>query len=219
MIGDMTDIALPYFVARPTGGGAGPGVVVIHEGNGISPQLLRVCQRLAAAGYMAVAPDLFFRAGGTEADDVGTLMASLSREQTGADIEHSLTVLREMGATAVGVVGFCMGGLQAYRAAVSARQCDAVVAFYGARIAGELGEPSCPTLLLFGARDEYIPLVDIEAVAAHHAETVVYPEAGHGFMRDRSDSYDEEAATDGWGRMIAFLADHLHADSARQGRG
>jgi carboxymethylenebutenolidase len=210
----MTDIALPYFVARPTGEGPGPGVVVIHEGNGISPQLLRVCQRLAAEGYASVAPDLYFRSGGTEADDVVTLMESLTREQTGADIERSIDLLRAMGATAVGVIGFCMGGLQAYRAAVSARGCNAAVGFYGARIAGELGEPACPTLLLFGARDEYIPLVDIEAIAAHHAETVVYPEAGHGFMRDQSDSYDAEAATDGWRRMLAFLADHLTADAS-----
>jgi carboxymethylenebutenolidase len=214
----MTDIALPYFVAGPTGQCPGPGVVVIHEGNGISPQLLRVCQRLAAEGYVTVAPDLFYRAGGTEADNVVTLMASLTREQAGADIERSFDVLRGMGATAVGVVGFCMGGLQAYRAAVSARGCDAAVGFYGARIAAELGEPSCPTLLLFGSRDQYIPLGEIEAVAAHHAETVVYPEAGHGFMRDRSDSYDEEAATDGWRRMLVFLDDHLRAN-AHQGRG
>ena len=71
--------------------------------------------------------------------------------------------------------------------------------FYGARIAGELGGPACPTLLLFGGGDEYIPLADIEAVVAHHGETVVYPEAGHGFMRDGSgEVYDEEAASDGW---------------------
>jgi carboxymethylenebutenolidase len=218
----MTDVALPYFVAGPSGPGPGPGpgpgVVVIHEGNGISAQLLRVCQRLAAAGYATVAPDLFFRVGGSEAEDAVTLMASLSPEQTGADIERSFDVLRGMGASAVGVVGFCMGGLQAYRTAVSVRGCDAAVCFYGARIAGELGEPHCPTLLLFGAREEYIPLADIEAVAAHHAETVIYPEAGHGFMRDRSDCYDEEAAGDGWRRMLAFLADHLGAE-APQGRG
>jgi carboxymethylenebutenolidase len=208
----MTDISLPYFVARPSGPGPGPGVVVIHEGNGISAQLLRVCQRLAAAGYASIAPDLFFRVGGTEADEVVSLMGSLRPEQTGADIERSLAILRDTGATAVGIVGFCMGGLQTYRAALSAPGCDAAVCFYG-RIAGELGEPRCPTLLLFGARDEYIPLADIEAVAAHHAETVVYPEAGHGFMRDGSESYDADAADDGWRRMLAFLADHLGADA------
>ena len=58
-------ISLPYFVALPEEPGPWPGVVVIHEGGGISPQLLRVCQRLAAEGYGAIAPDFFFRSGGT----------------------------------------------------------------------------------------------------------------------------------------------------------
>ena len=205
----MTDIALPYFMARPVGGGPGPGVVVIHEGNGISPQLLRVGQRLAHEGYMTVAPDLFFRSGGTEARDVVTLMGSLLREQTTTDIDDAIGLLRSAGATGVGVIGFCMGGLQAYRAAVSSSGCDAAVGFYGARIAAEGGKPRCPTLLLFGANDQYIPTADIETATARHAGTVVYPGVGHGFMRDGSDSYDEEAATDGWRRMLAFLATHL----------
>jgi carboxymethylenebutenolidase len=205
----MTEIALPYFVAGPVDEGPGPGVVVIHEGNGISPQLLRVCQRLAHEGYRAVAPDLFFRSGGTEARDVVTLMGTLDREQTATDIDDAIGLLRSAGATAVGVIGFCMGGLQAYRAAVSSPGCDAAVGFYGARIAAEGGEPRCPTLLLFGGTDEYIPAADIEAVRARQAGTVVYPGAGHGFMRDGSDSYDEDAATDGWRRMLAFLAENL----------
>ena len=64
----MAELALPYFLARPSSapGEAAPGVVVIHEGNGISPQLLRFCQRLAAEGYLVVAPDLFYRFGGTD---------------------------------------------------------------------------------------------------------------------------------------------------------
>jgi carboxymethylenebutenolidase len=205
----MTEIALPYFTARPVREGPGPGVVVVHEGNGISTQLLRVCQRLAREGYMTLAPDLFFRSGGTEAGDVGTLMRSLRPEQTTADIDTAIGLLRSAGATAVGVIGFCLGGLQAYRAAVSSPGCDAAVGFYGARIAAEGGEPRCPTLLLFGDTDEYIPAADIEAVKSRHPGTVVYRGAGHGFMRDGSDSYDEEAATDGWRRMLAFLAAHL----------
>jgi carboxymethylenebutenolidase len=63
----MSEIALPYFIALPAAAPPWPGVVVLHEGNGISTQLLRVCQRLAGEGYGAIAPDLFFRAGGTEA--------------------------------------------------------------------------------------------------------------------------------------------------------
>jgi carboxymethylenebutenolidase len=205
----MTDIALPYFSARPAGRDPAPGVVVVHEGNGISPQLLRVCQRLAHEGYAAIAPDLFFRAGGSEARDVVTLMGSLTRERTAADIDEAIDHLRRQGSTSVGVIGFCMGGLQAYRTALFEVGCDAAVAFYGARIAAELGEPRCPTLLIFGGDDEYIPASDIEAVVAHHPQTVVYPEAHHGFMRDGSGSYDEGAAIDGWKRTLDFLGAHL----------
>src|SRR5665213_4571674 len=79
-----------------------------------------------------------------------------------------------------GSSGFCMGGLQAYRAAVSSSGCDAAVGFYGARIAAEGGKPRCPTLLLFGANDQYIPTADIETATARHAGTVVYPGVGHG---------------------------------------
>ncbi|HEY7948413.1 MAG TPA: dienelactone hydrolase family protein [Acidimicrobiales bacterium] len=205
----MTDISLPYFLARPTGTGGRPGIVVIHEGNGISSQLLRLCQRLAHEGYAVMAPDLFFRSGGTEAADVVSLMSSLTPEQTRSDVDAAIGELRRQGATRVGVVGFCMGGLLAYRTALASTGCDAAVGFYGARIAAELGQPRCPTLLFFAGHDEYIPTADIEEVAAHHADTVVYPQAQHGFMRDGSSSYDDASATDGWRRTLDFLGAHL----------
>jgi carboxymethylenebutenolidase len=97
-----------------------------------------------------------------------------------------------------------------YRTAVTTPGFDAAVGFYGGGISRELGEPRCPTLLLFGGTDEWIPMADIDAVAAHHKDTVVYPEAGHGFMRDGSDSYHESSATDGWKRMLAHFGAHLH---------
>jgi carboxymethylenebutenolidase len=212
----MTEITLPYFLARPVGEDGGPGVVVIHEGNGISSQLLRVCQRLAHEGYVAMAPDLFFRAGGTEARDVVSLMGSITAEQTAADVDEAVARLRDLGAGAVAVMGFCMGGLLAYRTALRSPGCDAAVGFYGARIAAELGAPRCPTLLFFGGDDEYIPPADIEAVVAHHDDTAVYPRAQHGFMRDRSPSYDDEAASDAWRRTIEFLGRHLGESDDRE---
>jgi carboxymethylenebutenolidase len=200
----MPDIALPYFLARPASD-VTAGVVVIHEGGGISPQLLRVCQRLAAEGYAAVAPDLFFRAGGTGAGDFATLMGSLDPPTTAADLGESAAHLRALGARKVGVTGFCMGGMLTYRAAVTTREFDAAVGFYGAGISRELGTPNCPTLLLFGDHDPYIPVADIAAVQAHHPDTVVYPGAGHGFFRDGSENYDEAAATDAWKRLLAHF--------------
>src|SRR5438067_2594565 len=104
----VTEIALPYFLARPASRRtATAGVVVIHEGPGISPQLLRFCQRLAAEGYGAVAPDLFFRAGGTQATDYATLAGSLVPDEVRSDLEGAASVLRDAGAVKVGVTGFC----------------------------------------------------------------------------------------------------------------
>jgi carboxymethylenebutenolidase len=202
-------IALPYFNARPAGDAPVPGLVVVHEGNGMSPQLLRVCQRLAAQGYAVVAPDLFFRAGGSEAADFGTLMGSLDDQATLADLEAMAALLRQQGATSVGVTGFCMGGRWSYRCATRSSAFDAAVGFYGGGIGQELDQPRCPTLLLFGGQDEWVPMAEIEVVAAHHADTVVYPEAGHGFMRDGSPSYHPASAADGWDRLLAFFAEHL----------
>jgi carboxymethylenebutenolidase len=205
----VTEIALPYFVSLPAAVPPWPGVVVLHEGNGISPQLLRLCQRLAAEGYAAIAPDLFFRAGGTEAGDFATLIGSLDRFLTRSDIVASSDLLRREGASSVGVIGFCMGGLLAYRTAVTGDGFDAAVGFYGAGISAETGEPACPTLLVFGGEDQYISPADIEMVRGRHPQTVVYPGAGHGFMRDGSSSYNQAAALDAWSRMLGFFTEHL----------
>jgi carboxymethylenebutenolidase len=167
---------------------------------------------LAHAGYTAIAPDLFFRAGGTESGGVVTLMRTLSPPQTADDIGEAIGHLRRLGAPRVGVIGFCLGGTLAYRTALTSAGCDAVVAFYGAQIAGELGEPRCPSLVVLAGDDEYISVADIEAVVAHHPQTVVYPGAHHGFMRDGSGSYDEASATDGWKRMLVFFDTYLGRD-------
>jgi carboxymethylenebutenolidase len=204
----MADIQLPYFLSRPAAPVAA-GVVVIHEGNGISPQLLRVCERLAREGYAAIAPDLFFRAGGTEAADYATLIGSLDHERTGADLAEAAVVLRGLGAQKVGVTGFCMGGMLTYRAATTTSTFDAAVGFYGAGISRELGAPRCPTVLFFGDDDPYVPQADIDAVVARHPDTVVYHGAGHGFFRDGSDSYDQAAAEDAWKRLLAHFDANL----------
>jgi carboxymethylenebutenolidase len=204
----MADLQLPYFLARPAAP-ATAGVVVIHEGNGMSPQLLRVCERLAAEGYSTIAPDLFFRAGGSEAADFATLIGSLDRQQVLADLTAAAQVLRDLGARKIGVTGFCMGGALTYRTATQTSAFDAAVGFYGAGISRELGVPQCPTLLFFGDTDPYIPQADIDTVVAHHPDTVVYPGAGHGFFRDGSENYDQAAADDAWKRLLAHFDAHL----------
>jgi carboxymethylenebutenolidase len=202
-------ISPPYFLAQPEGPGPWPGLVVLHEGGGITPQLLRVCQRYAAEGYAAIAPDLFFRAGGTQSADFQVLMGSLVPAQALSDIEFVADVLRGVGVTRVGVTGFCMGGHYTWHAALHGRGFSAAVGFYGGGINRDLGAPTCPTMLFFGGQDPHIPASDIEQVAAHHANTIVYADAGHGFMRDGTDSYRAESAADAWARTLDFFGTHL----------
>lgn len=201
----MADIALPYFLALPATPAPWPGVVVIHEGNGMSQQLLRVCQRLAAEGYAAIAPDLFFRVGGAGGADIPTMMGAVRP----SDIEDAASTLRAAGAERLGITGFCMGGQYSWHMAISSTTFSAAAGFYGARISSEPGTPNCPTLLFFGTNDEWVPMSEIEKVQAMHADTFVYEGAEHGFMRDGSENYHEEAATDAWAKVLAHFAAHL----------
>ena len=109
------------------------------EGNGISPQLLRVCQRLAHEGYATVAPDLYWRSGGSDPAKTMEQMGALQPADGLADIVDCVGWLRAIGATKVGVTGFCMGGGYTYLAAVSG-VVDAAVPFYGGGIARDLGD-------------------------------------------------------------------------------
>ena len=137
-----------------------------------------------------------------------TLIRSLDFEQANRDIQEAAGIARGLGAGKLGVTGFCMGGSLTYQAAV-AGGFDAAAGFYGAFIAGALGEPKCPTLLFFGGNDPWIPKDDIEKVAAHHADTIVYPEAGHGFMRDGSPDFAPEAAADAWSKTLELFRRQL----------
>ena len=162
----MTDLTLPAFTVAPAAAAPGPGVIVVHEGNGMSAQLLRFSERLAREGYRVMAPDFFSRSHAVDPSDFAAIFASITPENLQADFATAADQLRAGGATAVGVTGFCMGGWFTYRAAKWADTLGvaAAVPFYGGGIARELGEPKCPTLLFFGGRDEYISTADIEKV-------------------------------------------------------
>lgn len=201
----MSEISLPYFLALPTTPAPWPGVVVIHEGNGMSPQLLRVCERLAGEGYAVIAPELFHRAGGPEAADFMTLIGSVQH----ADIESAAATLRSLGATKLGITGFCMGGQLSWEMAVRTTTFSAAGGFYGARVSTVLQQPNCPTLLFYGNEDPWVPMTEIEQVQAFHPDTFVYEGAGHGFMRDGSDDFREDASADAWSRLLRLFADNL----------
>ena len=206
----MPELETPYWLARPTTE-VTSGVVVIHEGNGISVQVLRLCERLAGEGYAVAAPDLFFRTGGPAArEDYREQFGAVKMDEMLSDLGVAAGVLRNLGAGKIGVTGFCMGGRFSWHAARHGGGFDAAVGFYGAGIASDLGPLECPTLLFFGGHDPYVPAADIERVVEAHPDTIVYPEAGHGFMRDGSEDYFPEQAADAWGRLLDHFGRHLH---------
>ncbi|HZP28413.1 MAG TPA: dienelactone hydrolase family protein [Acidimicrobiia bacterium] len=206
----MPEIQVPYFLSLPASGAPREGVVVIHEGNGMSPQLLRVCERLADQGYGAIAPDLFWRFGGSDPNNFMDHLRDLRLSDVVDDLRFAVGRIRELGAGPVGVTGFCMGGKFTYLAAVSGLDVQCAAPFYGSGISELDGDVQCPLLAFYGGRDEYVPMEEIEKVRARHpGDVIVYPDAEHGFMRDGSETYHQTAAPDAWGKLLAFLAQHL----------
>jgi carboxymethylenebutenolidase len=179
------DVELPVFVARPVGAAPWPGVVVVHEVFGLTPHIMRVVQRLAHEGFATCAPDYYFRSGGPGADRSLALAAAVTPGQLRDDFRASVETLRAIGAGPVGITGFCQGGSYAYRAALWDVGVRCAAMFYGGAIPDELGTPSCPVLLFYGDRDERIAAEGIAKVKDYHRDDVViYPGAGHAFMRD-----------------------------------
>jgi carboxymethylenebutenolidase len=213
-------------------GGAARSVVVIQEAFGVNEHIEDVTRRFADAGYHAVAPALFHRAGGGTApyDDferVFPLFEGLTDGGIVVDVEAAVDHLREQGFAdgAIGMVGFCMGGRVTFLASLELA-LGAAVGFYGGGIVSarfpqfpallqRADELKTPWLGLFGDLDESIPVEDVETLRARLAELDVptevlrYATAEHGFHCDVRPGYHAEAATDAWARALAWLAEHL----------
>lgn len=218
---NASDGQFSAYLATAAGKPAG-SVVVVQEIFGVNSHIRAVCDRLAAAGFNALAPDLFHRSepgvqlGYGEAD-FGRgfeLMKALDHGKALADIDACIADLRAHGGK-VAVIGFCMGGLLSFRSAANLKP-DAAVAYYGGGIAnfvGEAGSIACPIQFHFGEKDHFIPLADVDkvraaAAALKESEVYVYP-ADHGFNCDQRASYDAEAAQLAWQRSVDFLRRHL----------
>lgn len=215
------------------GGTAKGAIVVVMEAFGVNAHIEDVTRRAATAGYHAVAPDFFHRAGGGVAayDDFGTVMslfAGVSDDTVLADLDAALDHLRAAGWSdkAIGITGFCFGGRVTFLAAAR-RSLGAGVTFYGGGIVkpGGLPFPSLldeakslrtPWLGLFGDQDKGIPVEDVERLRAELdaanpvPHEIVRYDADHGFhCDDRPAVYNAAAAAAGWSRALAWFDTHL----------
>jgi carboxymethylenebutenolidase len=224
---------LAGYLARPSGDGPWPGVVVIHEAFGADAVMRRQADRLAAAGYLALLPDLFSD-GGAPRCVLGTFRAMYARKgKPFVDIETARGWLRDQpGCTGkVGVIGFCMGG--AFAVLTASRGFDAASVNYGPlplRGLPDVLTGACPMVASYGRKD-----VALRGAANKLARTLTdlhiphdvkeYPSAGHSFLNDAPNGPgplrpllrvanigpEPEAAADAWQRIEAFFAEHLQS--------
>jgi carboxymethylenebutenolidase len=202
--------------------GAGPSVLVLHAWWGLTEVFTRVCDRLAAEGFVALAPDLYHGATTAAIEEAESLASRLSASEERAILTAAVTSLRAHPAvqgTAIGVIGFSMGGSGALLlSTLRPGDIAAVVTFYGSTEA-DYASAQAAYLGHFAEQDEWEPLGDVRRVqdqlgaAGRDVTFHVYPGAKHWFFEEnRPDAYDAAAAHLAWERTIAFL--HRHLDTA-----
>lgn len=215
---------LPAYVARPTAKGRHPVVIVVSEIFGIHDYIKDVCRRLAKAGYVAVAPDFFYRSGAnlpalTDMAAIRKVVGEASDAQVDGDVRATTDWIARQPfarAAAIGITGFCWGGSVVWRSAMVNPAVKAGVAWYGrlAALVPRAAELRAPVLGLYGGQDKGIPPADVDAMraalraAGRPGEIVVYPDAPHGFHADYRAGYDAAAAADGWRRMLDHFRRH-----------
>ena len=208
------------YLAVPASG-SGPGVIVLQEWWGLVPHIMRVVDRFAEAGFVALAPDLYDGESTTEPDEAGSLMMALNIARTEsllASAAEALAARPEVTSEKLGAVGFCMGGQLSLFAATLNDRIGACVDFYGIHpnVHPDFSRLRGPVLGIFAEQDHVAPreAVDaleaqLQAVGARH-EFIRYPEVGHAFFNDdRPEVYDKDAAEDAWTRTLNFFRQNL----------
>jgi carboxymethylenebutenolidase len=225
----VKDGTIPGYRAMPDKGGPFPVVLVVQEIFGVHEHIRDICRRLAKARYLAVAPELFFRQGDvskiSEVNEiVSKVVSKVSDAQVISDLDASeaWAAANSGDASKLAITGFCYGGRITWLYCAHNPKVKAGVAWYGRLTspATELqprhpldiaDQLKAPVLGLYGGKDPGIPREQVEQMRAQlkkagsKSEIVVYPEAPHGFHTDYRPSYREDAAKDGWSRMLAWF--------------
>ncbi|MBI0326668.1 dienelactone hydrolase family protein [Burkholderia plantarii] len=214
------------YLALPKGG-KGPAVVIVQEIFGVNGHIRSVAEQYAADGYVALAPDIFWRTQprvdlgyeGADRDKGIELLQKTDPHQAAADIGHAVAALRarpEVEGNRVAGIGYCFGGRLVYLAA-AAGSFDVAVAYYGGGIQNHLdvaNHVTQPIQFHYAGLDDHIPAEAVAQVkAAFGGRTDVevheYPDADHGFNCNVRASYNQRAAALAHGRTLTFLAERL----------
>jgi carboxymethylenebutenolidase len=224
------DGEIPAYRAMPAKGGPFPLVLVVQEIFGVHEHIKDLCRRLAKAGYLAVAPELYARQGDVSKETdiqkiISTVVSKVPDEQVMSDLDAAVAWAKKSGkgdTSKLAVTGFCWGGRIVWLYAAHNPDLKAGVAWYG-RLVGMADELhpkhpidlaaslKAPVLGLYGAADTGIPTDTVEKMqkalkeAKQPSEIIVYPDTPHGFNADYRPSYREDKAKDGWKRMLEWF--------------
>jgi carboxymethylenebutenolidase len=208
------------YLAAPARAGKAPGVVVIHENRGLNPYIEDVARRLAAAGYVAFAPDALAPLGGYPGDETKAreMFGKLDQAKTVQDIMAAYPTLKARSECngRIGAVGFCMGGLYTNVMATRVPELRAAVPFYGPppENLGDAARIRAPMLIQLAENDNFVnskwPAWE-QALKANNVNYTMkmYPGTQHGFHNDTTPRYDEAAAKLAWQRTMDFFDLHL----------
>ncbi len=199
--------------------GSGPGVLVCHAWWGLSEFFTALCDRLAGAGFVALAADMYAGRTAETIDEAEALVGGLTRDHARSVATAALDTLlarSEVDGVAAGTIGFSLGGAWVLLLSVwRPEQVAAVVDFYGT-IEGNYAAAQAAYLGHFAPADEWEPDESVHALeaalrdAGHEVTFHSYPGAGHWFFEDnRPDAYNADAAQLAWERTLSFLRNHL----------
>lgn len=205
------------YLAKPASG-SGKGVVVFQEWWGVNANIRGICDRFANEGFLALAPDLYHGVVTSEPDEAGKLLMALNIEQAAKDAAGAIAYLKGSSGSAVGTVGYCMGGaLSLFAACNGGTDVGACIDYYGGHPAVKYNWDglTAPVLAFWAGHDDFvnpnIPTYEREMKARGiRYEGIQYPGTQHAFFNDdRPEIFDREAADDSWTRSLAFFRTNL----------
>lgn len=229
----VKDGEIPAYRAMPAKAGPFPVILVVQEIFGVHEHIKDLCRRLAKAGYLAVAAEMYARQGDVSKETdiqkiISTVVSKVPDSQVMSDLDATAAWAKKTGkgdTSKLGVTGFCWGGRIVWLYASHNPNLKAGVAWYG-RLVGQAdelhpkhplelaAELKAPVLGLYGGADTGIPNETVEKMqkalkdANKPSEIILYPDTPHGFNADYRPTYRKDKAEDGWKRMLAWLKDH-----------